>query len=206
MKYIIAFWLIILLTNEGHSQNLRNTSWGMSENEVKNIESLELFKRLEANQNNIVLVYKDYMFGDTLQVWYQFLCDSLSSITYYMKLSSTFEKPYDEMIKYLELLKKKYNEPIEVNWDSKDSESKSFLDNSYNKNEGMSLLFVTGDVNSILYSWLTETTRIYLLIKGETMHVEGREFRYPKFSIIYRSYNFEKLQDKSQELLVNNKF
>jgi len=205
MKHIWIFIILLSLSAEGNSQNLRNVSWGMSPDDVQKIEPLKLFKKLQANPNNIALVYKDFVFGDSIYVWYQFLYNSLSSISYQVYLSSTMEQPYQELIKYVDLLKKKYTEPLEVKWDCSDSNSKSYIENASNKDDEMNYLFYDGDIKEILYRWATGTTLIHFSIKGNTVKVNGREVKYPGFSIIYQSYDFDNLFEKAKKEQIENK-
>lgn len=205
MRQICLALIVVILSFEGYSQNIRNVNWGMSESQVINIEKLDLYKRVEANSNNVVLMYKDFLLGNTFFVWYQFLYDSLSLITYKMSFSHSIEHPYDYMIKYLELLKEKYKEPIEVNWDCPDPKSRVYLEKSSDKNQEMGLLFYNGDIKRILYAWLAEETRIYLLVEGEAVPFKGSEIMLPLLSIIYMSYDFERLLEKSNKENLNNK-
>lgn len=206
MRQICFILFVVIFSLEGYSQNIRNVNWGMSESQVKNIEKLDLHKRIEANSNNVVLIYKDFLLGNNFFVCYQFLYDSLSSITYKMNFSHSIEHPYDNMIKYLELLKEKYKEPIEVNWDCSDPKSRVYLEKSSDKNQEMGLLFYNGDIKRILYEWLAEQTKIYLLVEGGTLPFKGREITLPLLSIVYMSYDFERLLEKSNNENLNIKF
>jgi len=206
MKHLILTLLIFINLLSLSSQDVRNVSWGMNKIDVQSSESLNIFKRIDANVNNSVLVYKDQIFGDSIYVWYQFLYDSLTSVIYQYYPSSTLEESYDNMIRIVNLLTTKYSEPIEIIWNCKDPDIRNIIDNSKNQNQELEYLFYTGDITGISYKWLTGRTFISLIIASGTLNVQGRDFIFPKFSIIYKSYNHDILLQKSQNEYLQKKF
>ncbi|MBW1613974.1 MAG: hypothetical protein JRJ57_08390 [Deltaproteobacteria bacterium] len=206
MKRLILTLAIFINLISLFSQDVRNVSWGMNIIDVQSSETLTIFKRLDANANNTVLVYKDQIFGDSIYVWYQFLYDSLSSVMYQYYRSSTMEESYDKMLRLVNLLTTKYSEPKEIIWNCKDPDIRNIVENAENQNQELEYLFFAGDITGISYKWVTDRSFISLVISSENLNVQGRNFIFPAFSIIYKSHNYDRLLQMSQNEYLQNKF
>jgi hypothetical protein len=172
---------------------------------VQQLEPNVLFKKLDRDKNNAMIVYKDFILGDSVYVWYQFLYDSLASVRYQLYNSSIFEESYSDMLKYVESLTEKYGDPIDIKWDCRDPKSKYYVENADDKNSEFSYNFFTGDITSILYSWKTPTSSIELVISSNTFKVDGKDFKTPGISVLYRMLNFESIIKRAQSEYINQK-
>lgn len=188
------------------SQDIRNVSWGMRPSMVQELESSDFFEKLARDKNNTMIIYKDFILGDSVYVWYQFLFDSLASVTYQVYNSSIFEEPYTEMLKYVETLSTKYGAPIDTIWDCRDLKSKQIIELSENKNQEFQYNFYTGDISSVTYNWITPRTSIVLQVTSTTLKIEGRDFKTPAISVLYRTLDFEEKFQKSLKESIKEKF
>lgn len=206
MKRLILTLAISINLISLYTQDVRNVSWGMNKIDVQSSETLNLFKRIDANANNTVLVFKDQIFGDSIYVWYQFLYDSLSSVIYQYYPSSTMEESYDNMVRIVNLLTTRYSEPKDIIWNTKNPDIRNIVENAENQNQELEYLFYTGNITGISYKWLTDRSFISLIIAPGTLDVQGRDFIFPQFSIIYKSYNYDRLLQKSHNEYLQKKF
>ena len=205
MKTLLWLLFFSLFCVNVISQDIRNVSWGMTPAMVQQIEPNAFFKKLSRDKNNTMIVYKDFILGDSVYVWYQFLYDSLASVTYQLFNSSIFEESYSDMLKYVESLTIKYGDPIYIKWDCRDPKSKHYVEIAEDKNSEFSYNFYTGDITRITYRWETQTSSIVLLISSTTLKVEGRDFKTPEISVLYRTLNFESIIKKAQSEYINEK-
>jgi len=200
--FLLLFSTYCLVVN---SQDIRNVTWGMTPAMVQQTESNKFFEKLVRDKNNSMIIYKDFILGDSVYVWYQFLYDSLASVSYQLYNSSIFEEPYSDMLKYVMSLTNKYGEPIDIKWDCRDPKSKQYVETAEDKNSELKYNFYTGDITSITYRWITPKSSIVLLISSTTLKVEGRDFKTPQISVLYRTLNFERIIRKAQSENINEK-
>jgi hypothetical protein len=205
MKTLFFLLLFSAYCVKANSQDIRNVSWGMTPAMVQQTESNVFFEKLVRDKNNTMIIYKDFILGDSVYVWYQFLYDSLASVTYQLYNSSIFEEPYSDMLKYVESLTKKYGDPIDIKWDCRDPKSKQYVEIAEDKNSEFKYNFYTGDITSITYRWMTQKSSVVLLISSTTLKVEGRDFKTPQISVLYRTLNFERTFKKAQSESINEK-
>lgn len=197
--------LMIIASANMYSQDFRGLEWGMSQESVQKIESLQPVKRLEANSNNFILIYDDRILGDPIKVVYQFLYNSLECIKYDFQPSSVFSEPYTYMNRYLESLIKKYGPPLETNWNSSDPDAKRYVEMAQDKDTELSMMIFDGTIQTITSRWETKSTNILLSVYGSKTKIDGRNVNTPRLSIIYCSKRYDLLVERTQNEYINEK-
>jgi len=178
-KLALIFLLFSTTTLLSAQTNFRNTTWGMSKQEVKSVENIELLKEIDN-----ALVYKTEIAGFQCYVYYIFINDQLSRAKYYLLESHTNMNDHISDYKKLKkLLTKKYGSPVESEQIWRDDLYKG----DYN-DWGMAI-----SVGDMMYysEWEIPETDVLIMLYGENYEINHQ--------IEYSSKKFAKKEKEQKE-------
>lgn len=171
-------------TSQGNSV-FRQTTWGMSKDEVKNSEKLKL---ISGGPDR--LFYKGIIYGMVTLVVYKFSKGKLSSGTYIFEEEHSNKNDYiDYYDKVKSSLVRMYDTPKE---DRTDWKKDTFRNSPQNWGTAISVGFL-----EYLTYWETNKTKILLSLSGENDEV--------KFFLSYRSVEYASIEKDEQENDTQNK-
>lgn len=154
---ILGLLLIVFVSFASEEQmDFRNTKWGMSMKEVKEIETLKLMKSTSST-----LIYQTRISGLDCFLVYGFHEDRLYTGTYIFQVEHlNYNKYIDDFMKLKELLEEKYGkyEGVVV-----------FGDPDINLDKGIAVGMGYLKFHSM---WELENTRIYLELYGENLEFD----------------------------------
>jgi hypothetical protein len=204
MKTVSISLILLIWVHFSYSQDFRNASWDMSQQEVRVRETFQLFISNSYSENNSVLIYKGLISGDSVNLWYQFLYDTLVQCNYNFYLSTTVKKPYTQLMKYLDILKIKYGEPDQVLWDWKDEDWKYILEkNPEIADSEFAYMYATGDIVNVIYQW--EKSNMVINLSFDPFVMESGT-RFPTIKILYQSCKYGKLMKRHKIKYSNDNF
>ncbi|MGE4412433.1 MAG: hypothetical protein AB7E45_01890 [Candidatus Caldatribacteriota bacterium] len=164
---LIIFGLVLLsICSFTYAQeyDFRQVKWGMSKEDVKEIEDRDIVYEDVGGTQELIL-YADQISKFDCFVSYLFVQDKLASAGYYINEEHTNKNTYiDDYEKLKELLSKKYGQPIKDNIIWKDD---LYKDNK--KDWGLAI-----SIADLVYSscWETPTTDIELILTGDNYKIE----------------------------------
>ena len=184
---ILVIFTLSLYATEGTKYDFRKTNWGMSKEQVKEIED-----KKPDFEDDATLGYDVKIGGDDFACMYSFLQNKLYNSGYVFTGKHTNKNLYiNDYKKLKETLTKKYGEPI------KDIPGvwKNDLYKSDKQNWGMAV-----SVGHLVYgtSWETSTTKISLMLSGDNFKIS--------LVVSYTSKELEEWADKIREEKAKSKF
>lgn len=181
-KIIIALLLLFIIlphTVLAEDYDFRNTNWGMSKEEVVEIETAEY-----AGEDGDLLFYTDDVAGLDTILFYEYLDNKLVSGGYVFDENYINQNNHiDDYKKVKELLAKKYGEPV--------IDRQRWLNDLYKgdtQNYGTAL-----SVGHLAYmsKWEAESTDITMMLRGENFEVN--------LTLYYKSKEYSSVKEKADE-------
>ena len=184
MKTSLITIIVTIATLSLGSQDFRNTTWGMSPNEVKSNETSELIE-----ESSDLLVYLTTLAGYEVYAGYIFIDGKLTRGKYIVLEEYSNKNAYISDYEFLNsLLRKKYGKPVEeeIYWITDN--------NSLNRDKSdWGHAIFKGDL--ILYStYKTSTTEITITLGSEDFDIIN-EIEYSSMNDELRKMEEEKLLD-----------
>lgn len=197
MKIVAIITTIVLFSFSSYSQDFRNISWGMSQKEVLEKETFNHLRTLDHSKNSTAIIFNGELSGDSVHIWYYFLYDTLYASKYDFYASSTGLEPYSQLIRYLDILKRKYEEPDQMVWDWEGEDLTYFINyEAENPDTEFSFLFGMGDLKKVIYQWETSKTIVTMSVLP---YKANNNFRMPTLEIGYKSWDSFRLTKKFQQ-------
>lgn len=186
-KIILSFLILFLLISfnlNAENNDFRNVNWGMSQDEVREMEGVPDYKASN------LLVYDVSLFGIDMGLWYHFYDDKLARASYMSRerYIGNFNKHLSNYNTLLSNLKDKYGNPNKQN---------KIYQNEVYKNQGDELNLQLGYL-TMFSSWEGEKVSIdhFLENSGE---IDENYMAIIDHVIIYESNEYKYLIDEAKE-------
>jgi hypothetical protein len=159
----LAFLIIFDIYAQVSKTHFRNTSWGMSEEQVKKIEKSKFEGRKLMDDGLLLLVYKGKQAGYDCSIGYGFAEDRLVEASYRFLIEHTNHNLYiDDYNNVLAQLKEKYGTPYE----------KTIWNNSFYKDDpdALGLALSMGHV-TLGAMWNLSETEVGIILTGDNFEI-----------------------------------
>lgn len=179
---LFVFSLSLTILAKEQVYDFRKTSWGMSMEQVKEIEGNEI---LEAYEDGFA--YKNKVGGLDCKVIYQFVENKLYIAGYlFTELHTNYDLWIDDYQKIKDLLIKKYGKPIKSGMFWASDSYKKMWGNDQNLGTAVGMGYL------VYYTeWDTPKTKIWIGLKGDNLDID--------FRVTYESKELKEWANKIKE-------